>query len=316
MLTGARMAAGRLASPSVRLTVADDECSASGGANAARELVAARVQVVIGFLCGEAIEAALPILTQAGIPAITVGVRTDSLTDQRNRTGWRVYRLGPRADSEREAAGRLLARLWQRELFAIVDDGTIYGRELSESVRAAVEQAGLSPVFVDTFRPQLDNQIGLVGRLVRAGATHVFVGGDSDDVAVIGRDAAELEANLIIAAGETLRYGGEQPLAAGTLMVAPADWSGMVSPEVAKAFADRKILAQGYVLPAYAAVEIAHKALGEQGDSADPLEANLSGRDFQTAIGPVRFDQKGDLVENPYRIFRYDGAEFSEVPVP
>lgn len=316
MRTGANMAAERYASSSFRLIVADDGCTADGGARAARELVAAKVQIVVGFLCGEAIEAALPILKEANIPAITVGVRTDSLTDRRNRTGWPVYRLGPRADSEREAAGRLLSRLWQGELFAIVDDGTIYGRELAESVRVAVEKAGLSPVFVDTFRPQLDNQIGLVGRLRRAGATHVFAGGDRDDIAVIGRDAAQLQTGLTVAAGETLRSIGEIPLAPGTLMVALPDWADVAVPAVTAAFAERRILAQGYVLPTYAAIEVAHAILAEPSVAGGSITDNLSGRDFATAIGTIRFDDKGDLTENPYRLFRFDGTGFSEVTVP
>ncbi len=89
-----------------------------------------------------------------------------------------------------------------REPFAIVDDGTIYGRELAESFRLAAEQAGLKPVFVDTFRPQMDNQIGLIGRLRKAGATHVFVGGDRDDIAIMARDAAELAADLTLPAAK------------------------------------------------------------------------------------------------------------------
>jgi branched-chain amino acid transport system substrate-binding protein len=313
--TGATIAAERLADPTVRLSIADDGCTADGGARAARELVAAGVQVVVGFLCSEAIEAALPILKEANIPTITVGVRADSLTDLRNKTGWPVYRLGPRADGEREAAGRLLARLWERELFAIVDDGTIYGRELSESVRIATEKAGLTPVFVDTFRPQLDNQIALVGRLQRAGATHVFAGGDRDDVAVIGRDATQLQTGLTIAAGETLRSVGELPLVPGTLMVALPEWPDVAMPAVAAAFAERRILAQGYVLPAYAAVEIAHAALADAA-GAGGSTGNLSGRDFATSIGTVRFDDKGDLTENPYRLFRFDGTKFDAVTVP
>lgn len=313
MRTGATLAAERLSDPAVRLSIADDGCTADGGARAARELVAARVQVVVGFLCSEAIEAALPILKEANIPTITVGVRTDSLTDRRNRTGWPVYRLGPRADGEREAAGRLLTRLWERELFAIVDDGTIYGRELSESVRIAAEKAGLSPVFVDTFRPQLDNQIGLVGRLQRAGATHVFAGGDRDDIAVIGRDAAQLQTGLTVAAGETLRSVGELPLAPGTLMVALPDWPDVAVPAIAAMFAERRIMAQGYVLPVYAAIEVAHAAIA---DAAGGPVGNLSGRDFATATGTVSFDDKGDLTENPYRLFRFDGDKFSEVAVP
>ena len=44
-----------------------------------------------------------------------------------------------------------------------------------------------------------------------------------------------------------------------------------------------------------------------------PLAASLSGRDFPTSIGNVRFDEKGDLAENPYRVFRHDGSSFVEV---
>ena len=80
--------------------------------------------------------------------------------------------------------GDILVREWRNDLFAIIDDGTIYGRELAETLRAAAELAALKPVFVDTFRPQLENQIALAGRLNRAGATHVFAGGDAEDVAM------------------------------------------------------------------------------------------------------------------------------------
>ena len=53
-----------------------------------------------------------------------------------------MFRLGPRGDDERNAAATLLTRLWADELFAIVDDGTIYGRELAESFRAAPNRPG------------------------------------------------------------------------------------------------------------------------------------------------------------------------------
>ncbi|TIM23407.1 MAG: hypothetical protein E5Y74_06015, partial [Mesorhizobium sp.] len=144
-------------------------------------------------------QAAMPILKDAGIPVITIGVRTESLTDRRAKTGWPVYRLGPRGDDERNAIASALTHLWQNELFAIIDDGTIYGREIVETLRAAAEQAALKPVFVDTFRPQLDNQIGMIGRLKKAGATHVFAGGDGDDIAIMGRDAAQLQAGIVFA---------------------------------------------------------------------------------------------------------------------
>lgn len=296
----------------VELKTFDDACTADGGAAAAREFVAAKVTVVVGFLCTDAIEAAMPILKDANIPVITVGVRTESLTDRRAKTGWPVYRLGPRGDDERNAVAASLTHLWQDELFAIIDDGTIYGREMAETFRAAAEQAALKPVFVDTFRPQLDNQIGLVGRLKKAGATHVFAGGDGDDVAIMGRDAAQLSAGIVFAGGENLRTPpGDVPYATGTLMIAPPEWADVADPKVLESFSARRIVPDGYTLPAYAAVEIAKAASGLAETSGKPLADALTGHDFTTAIGPVRFDAKGDLSQSPYRVFRFDGTRFA-----
>ena len=289
----------------------DDSCSAEGGTAAANAFVAAKVEVVVGFLCTEAIEAALPILKDADIPVITVGVRTTSLTDRREKTGWPVYRLGPRGDDERNAAAGILTRLWRTKLFAIVDDGTIYGRELAETFRAAAEQAALKPVFVDTFRPELDNQIGLIGRLKKAGATHVFAGGDGDDIAIMARDAEKLEAGMVFAGGEALRAPpGDVPYAQGTLMIAEPEWAEVADRKVLDAFAAKKIIPEGYALPAYAAVEVANAAVAAAESAGGTLAKALTGREFATAIGPVRFDEKGDLSKTPYRVYRFDGTRF------
>ncbi|PBB21533.1 branched-chain amino acid ABC transporter substrate-binding protein [Mesorhizobium sp. WSM4313] len=295
----------------IAIKAVDDACTADGGAAAAKEFVDAKVNVVVGFLCTDAIEAALPILKDANIPVITVGVRTESLTDRRAKTGWPVYRLGPRGDDERNAVAAKLIQLWRDDLFAIVDDGTIYGREMAETFRAAAEQAALKPVFTDTFRPQLDNQIGLIGRLKKAGATKVFAGGDGEDIAIMGRDAAQLDAGITFAGGENLRTPqGDVPYAVGTLMIAPPEWSEIADPKVVQGFAAKNIVPDGYTLPAYAAVEVAKAALAGAENTGQPLGEALTGRDFATAIGTVRFDDKGDLSQNPFRLFRFDGMHF------
>lgn len=293
------------------IEVVDTQCSAEGGSTAAEFFVVAEVEAVAGFLCIEAIEAAMPILSKAGIPVITTGVRVASLTDRRDRTGWPVYRLAPRADAELAAVSRILTDLWRGELFAIIDDGTIYGRELAEGFRLAAEQAGLKPVFTDTFRPQLENQVALAGRLRKAGATHVFAGGDRSDLAILGRDARGLGYDLVIAGGEALRAAPDTvDLVPGTLMVAPAEWTEMALPPVLDALAGREVLPSGYVLPTYAAVEIALQASKRKADGASSIADALAQGPFQTAIGPVRFDDKGDWVGNHYRLYRYDGSAF------
>ena len=300
---GARAAAGDAA-----LEIVDDACSSEGGADAARRLVEAKVKIVIGFLCTEAIEAALPIFKDAQIPVITPGVRTDSLTDRRDKTGWPVHRLAPRADAEGEAFASLLVPLWRDSLFAVVDDGTIYGRDLAETFRAAAEIKALKPVFVDTFRPQMENQIGLVGRLRKAGAANVMVGGDRDDIAAMTRDAAALGARLTFAGGETLRSASNGvPLAAGTLMVGLPEWAEIADPAVLAELSGRQVIAEGYFLPAYAAAQVAIAAAASR---IGPDGTALLTGPFATALGPVSFDPKGDLTKNPYSLFRYDGTRF------
>jgi branched-chain amino acid transport system substrate-binding protein len=310
---GVETAAANHAGATVTLETADSGCTADGGAKAARQFVDARVGAVVGFLCTEAIEAALPILKEANIPVITPGVRANSLTDKRYKTGWPVYRLAPRDDEESKAVAAILTKRWADRLFAIIDDGTIYGRELSENFRLAAEQTGLKPVFTDNYRPQMDNQIGLVGRLKKAGAEYVFAGGDRTDIAVIGRDAAKLGLKLTIAGGEALRAEpGDVPLARGTLMIGLPDWSVSDDRTALFQLAADDIVPEGYVLPGYAALQIAASVLAQQ-DAQKNFRKRMETTSFDTAIGPIRFDDKGDVTGNPYRLYEWDGNSFVEV---
>ncbi|MCR4266262.1 branched-chain amino acid ABC transporter substrate-binding protein [Nitratireductor sp. ZSWI3] len=312
LLDGARVAS-EAAEARVTIVEADTGCSAEGGQAAARAFAEHAVSAVVGFLCTDAIEAALPLLKEAGIPVVTPGVRTATLTDQRQRSGWPVFRAAPRADAERDAVADLLVRRWRREFFAIVDDGTIYGRELAETLRAAAELQELKPVFVDTFRPQLDNQIGLAGRLRRAGATHVFVGGDRSDIAILARDAKAMDYMLTIAGGEALRAETSTvPLAAGTLMVGLPQWADVAAPEALAALSDAEVVPDGYVLPAFAATQIALAAARDARAEETTVGEALASGTFETALGSLSFDAKGDLSTGFYRLFRFDGETFVE----
>jgi branched-chain amino acid transport system substrate-binding protein len=316
-MLGAQMRAGAdLAAreAGIVLTHASEGCSAEGGAAAARRMIGERIDIVLGFLCTEAIETALPLLSEAGLPVLTTGVRNSVLTDQRERTGWQMFRLAPRSDDEQRAVAQLLPRMWREELFAIVDDGTIYGRELAEALRFAAEEINLEPVYTDTYRPQLDNQVGLVGRLRRAGATHLFIGGDRDDIAIIARDAAALDYELTIVGGEALRAApGDVDLPAGVMMIGLPEWEDVAAPEVVAALREEKVDPIGYAIPGYVAVEIAVEAAKEASRDGITLAEALSERDFYTAIGPIRFTPQGDLASSWYRLFRYDGEDFAKV---
>ncbi len=293
-------------SDGVRITMADDGCSAEGGEAAARAFVDANVQIATGFLCTEAVETALPVLSAAGIPVISTGVRTDRIRDRISDLP-PVYRISETALQEQEAVSRIIVERWRGKLFAIVDDGTIYARELAEALRLAAENAGLKPAYVDTFRPQLENQIGLVARLKKAGVTHLFAAGDRTDIAIIARDMNSVGYSMTIAGGEALLAAdGDVPLSEGVLAIAPAD---IVNTRTTSPL-DMTLETSGYWVPQYAALQVAAETVESAGKSGHALGDILQSTEFDTVIGHVAFDENGHNTKARYDIFRYDGAIF------
>lgn len=308
-ILGAQVVAGVEAAaagkPDIAVTPADTECTSEGGARAAAALVAAKADIVAGFLCTEALEAAWPVLTAAGIPILDVGVRANRFTDRRAKTGALVWRVGPRSDAEAETIAKLLVARWRDVPFGLVDDGTIYGRGLVDAVRSRLEAAGMRPATIDTFRPAEEKQFGLVRRIAGTGVTRLFVAGDRPDVATIARDAASLDLGLEFVGGETLLDEADPalPLPEGILAVAPLERF----PELARDGAESP---EGYFGPAHAAAEIAIAAVRQARAASRPLPAILNETTFTTALGPVRFDAEGDSDLDLMRVFRFDGKDF------
>jgi branched-chain amino acid transport system substrate-binding protein len=287
---------------------ADTQCAADAAAEGARALAAAKVDAVVGFLCTEALEAALPILTAAGIPVIVVGVRANRFTDKREKTGALVWRIAPRAGAEADAVAKDLAKRWHDVPFGLIDDGSIYGRGLSDAVRSRLEASGLRAASTDNYRPAEEKQFGLVRRILASGVTHLFIAGDRPDVAIIARDAASLDLELDIVGGETLldEATPDVPLQRGVHAIALRNRFETIAP-AAEGTPEAR---EGYFGPAFAATEIAAAAVRFARKEARPVAEILNEQTFATALGPVRFDAVGDSSLDLFQVFRFDGEDF------
>lgn len=294
------------------LISADDSCTAAGGEAAAKKMVEADVMIVIGFLCSESLEAALPVLGQKGIAVVTPAVRSQTLTELRTDQRYPVFRIAPSDKNEVNETGDILATIWHSTPFAIIDDGTIFGRELASGVRVRLEEKGLKPVFADTYRPGLENQNALVARLKRAGAVQVFIGGERDDVAAIGRSAVALDYPLTIIGGEALNAPDKEgDLAIGTRMIAPREPQTLESARNAKnAIELAGKVPEGYTIAAFAAAEVAINVLTAAQSQAGSIGELLRKTTVDTALGPVQFDASGERIADTYRLQQYDGKHF------
>jgi branched-chain amino acid transport system substrate-binding protein len=134
-----------------------------------------------------------------------------------------------------------------------------------------------------------------------AGIDVFFIGGYHQETGLIFRQAhdRDLDARLIassaVASEDFPMMAG--PGLDGTLMVAAADMRA--SPQAADVVAQFRAQGyepQGYTLNAYAVVQVWAQAV-EAARSLDPdavLKA-MHSRQFDTVLGPIRFDEKGDV---------------------
>lgn len=310
---GATLAAGKL---SITLVEIDETCSEGSGAVIADAISAAGATAAIGFLCSESLKNALPALKEANVPALTLSVRWKGLMEDAIKAGSPLFRLAPNADQEAAKLSDVILRDWAGSAVALLEDGTIRGRELTEAIRTSLEERGLKPAFVDTFRPGQEQQLTLVRRVKAAGITHAFIGGDRGDVAVIARDAKSEGLSLTLLGGEAMRAADEPvPLEDGVLAVGLIETpQEPAAAALAAELGDAKIAPEGYVVPAHSAVTILADAWGISSAMGTPVADALIGTTFETALGPVTFSEDHELTENPYRLLQWQGDRF--VPVP
>jgi branched-chain amino acid transport system substrate-binding protein len=293
------------------LVEVDETCDEPGGRAAAKALVDAGAGIALGFLCVETLTTAMPELAARSIPAITISVRSPILMEDALRNGWPFFRMAPAEDAEAEQIAAAIAARWKAEPVAFLDDGTIYGRELVNAVRERLEPIGITPVFTDTLRPGQEQQIALVRRLQKAGATHVLIGADRNDVAIIARDAAAEGVSLTVLGGDVMRAANRPvTLHEGTLAVALPSYQALAgAADASAAIRARGTEPDGDALPAYAAVQVAHEAVEQTEGGKQARDILLEGR-FQTAIGEIGFQSNHELSDNPYRLLEWRGTDF------
>lgn len=290
------------------------ETSDTEALNAA--VAAAGAEALVGFLCTESLDAVLPTLAGTGVPAVSLSVRSDILMEDARKNGWPFFRLVPNAHKEAEKIASIILERWKGEPLALIDDGTIHGRDLVEGTRAILADAGMTPVFTDTYRPAQEQQVSLVRRLARSGATHVLIGGDRSDAAIIARDARSEKLSLTLMGGEALDAADQPvPLADDVLAVTLPDAESL--PEataVAAAMRTANIVPEGYALPAYAAMTLLEQAKDRALKDGTPLSDALLKAPYPTVVGTIRFDAGHERADNPYRLMAWRQGRFVDAP--
>jgi branched-chain amino acid transport system substrate-binding protein len=249
---------------------------------------------------------------------ISPGSASARLTDEGGRN---VFRLWGRDDQQGAMLGDYLAEHWADKGIAILDDGTVWGAGVANAVRRSLRERGVQVAVDETFAPGEAEYSALVSKMQAAGVDVFFLGGYHPETGLIFRQAhdrgydVQLIASSAVATEDFPLIAG--PALEGSLMIATADMR--TRPEAAEVVA--RFRAQGYeplgnTLYVYAAVQVWAQAVAAAGSlDPDAVIRTMHSRQFDTVLGEIGFDAKGDVTGfEPWQWFVWQ-ADGTYVPL-
>ena len=309
---GARFALQHLPDgKNIELFVSDDGCDKELAELAISDISNSGAQLITGFLCNAAVDSALALINDKNIPLLVSGARSNRILDDRKRYGWNVWQFASRDADVSLAASKALSKRWENIAYAIVDDGTVFGRTQADKFRALMEESGVKPQYVDNFRPAQSTQAGLIRRLKKSGVDAVYLAAGGDDVTLIARNMVEFGFTIEIATGENLSLlpylEGNHDIPAGilALMAYPPEGIDAVR-ALDESLALAKLEPEPYLLLGYATMQIAIAYFKQN-------KQDFSNAKYSTILGDINFDDAGRNLISHYHLFRWDGANFTIV---
>jgi branched-chain amino acid transport system substrate-binding protein len=292
-------AAGGVLGHEVGLFAVDDGCGVEQAVAAAQQLVASGVPVVIGHMCSHSSLVAAGIYEVANVIMITPSSTHPRLTEEGRHN---VFRLIGRDDRQGSLAGDLLAARWSGRRIAILHDGSAYGEGLAAETRRRLQQHRVREVLYEAYAPGAADYAAVVARLREVGAEVLYIGGYGPDAGLILRTAREQGLNLQLVGGDGLAMEEFWTVAGaageGTVFSDRPAVNELPAAQAVLARLRRQDLGEVPVgsLAAYAAVQVWAQAV-ERAMSLDPAAVSemLHRGRFETVLGSVAFDAKGDL---------------------
>jgi branched-chain amino acid transport system substrate-binding protein len=289
---------GPLGEPIGTITV-DDYCAADQAVAAARKLVEAGVVAVFGHPCSPAAIPASRIYAKAGILMISPSATNPKLTEQGFRN---VFRMVGRDDVQGKIAGDLLASRWGDKKIAILHDGEAYGKGLAEETRRRLNQRGVTEAMFEAIEPRKVEHSDIVRKLQAMGINILYYAGYAPEAALLLRSARAKLKDLQLVGGDALALEDfgliAGPASEGTLFTTYTD--PRRRPEAAAVAA--RLTSHGAMmgsLRTYAALQVWVQAV----DKADTFRTAavaevLRSDEFETILGRIGFDAKGDITGN------------------
>jgi branched-chain amino acid transport system substrate-binding protein len=291
----------------------DDACDSGQAIAAAHRLVAANVSFVVGHQCSGASIPAAEIYERAGIIQMTPSSTNPRLTEEGRAN---VFRICGRDDQQGAIAGDFLVAHWGNARIAIVSDSSVYGKGLADETQRQLNKRGIAETLYADLTPGQSDYSALIAKLRSAGVEITYYGGYYREAALLIRGAREQGYQMQLVSGDSIatdafiQVTGEA--GEGTLFTSFRDPRRSQAAEpVVDRFRQQGFEPEGYTLYSYAAIQTWGQAAAKAG-STEPkaVIAALRTNEFDTILGRISFDAKGDVRQPGFEWFIWRRSQY------
>ena len=316
-------AKGGVLGKQVSLQIGDDACDPKQAVAVANKFAVGGVVFVAGHYCSSTSIPASAVYAEAGILEISPASTNPAYTDDPYKKGWNnVFRVCGRDDVQGKVAGDYIAANFKGKPVAIIDDKTTYGAGLAGETRKSLHAHGVTEALNESINQGDKDFSALVSRMKQANVGVIYFGGYYTEAGLIVRQAKEQGLNAPLIGGDALVTTEFWTITGdagnGTLMTFSPDPRKVpdAAPVVAE-FQKQGYDPEGYTLYTYAAVQIfAQAATQAKSTDIDKVSKVMHSAKFNTVLGQVGFDEKGDIIGPGYVMFVWKDGKYAQTGEP
>ena len=314
-------AKGGVLGKNLALSIGDDACDPKQAVAVANDFVSKGVIFVAGHFCSGSSIPASSVYHEEGILQMTPASTNPKFTEDPAAAGWgTVFRTCGRDDQQGAFAGPWIAQHFKGKNVAVIDDKSTYGKGLADLTRTAMNAAGMKEAMNEEITAGDKDYSALVSKLKSGNIDVIYFGGYHPEAALIVKQSREQGLNAQLLSGDSLNTQEFATLAGaaadGVMFTNAAEARNLPSAkDVVDAFRKDGFEPEGYTLSTYAAIQVWAQAVAKAGTTDSKKVADvLRSQTWDTVVGKLGFDAKGDLTSSTYVWYVFKDGKYSEAP--
>jgi len=298
------------------LEVGDDACDPKQAVSVANQMASRKVVFVAGHFCSSSSIPANKVYAEEGMLQISPASTNPRLTDE---GGWNTFRVCGRDDQQGIVAGKWLADQYKSHKIAILHDNSAYGKGLADETKKSLNANGVTETLYAAYTPGERDYAAIVSRMKQAGVDVMYIGGYHTETGLIARQAQEQGMKVTVIGGDALATNEfwqiAGPAGENTIMTFPSDpRKRPTAAEAVAAFKAKGIDPEGYTLYTYAAIQVWAEGAKKAGSTdAKKVAEALHGGTWNSVLGDITFDKKGDVTKSDYVFYVWKNGKYSEM---